>query len=514
MLSILKSLYLQGLNGLDVEVQVDVSCGIPKFIIVGLPDESLKESKERVITAIRNSGFNLPSKKIIINLSPANVRKGGAVFDLSIALGILFSSELIDANLLAKNRDTVFVGELSLDGSLKHISGVLPICIEAKKLGKKRIIVPKSNLEETAFIDGMEILGADSLKDVVSFLYGEIELLKPDKRQLKMEEVAYDIDFSEISGQEFAKRAIEVAVSGGHNILLIGEPGSGKTMLAQRITTIMPKPTLEEAREITMIYSLAGKLSNKNAVMLNRPFRFPNHGATLANMVGGGVNIKPGEISLANHGVLFLDEFSEFKREIIEALREPMESGDISINRLNMNVKFPAKFMLVAATNPCPCGFFGSDNRKCKCTDNQINRYMRRISGPIMDRIDIQVGVNSIDCNKLYGSKSESSEKIKDRVEKARKIQNLRYKNYPIKLNSKLNVEMINRFCSINNESRKLMDIAFKKLNLTIRGYYKILRIARTIADVEGKEDIQTEHIAEAIQYRSLDRKYDFKSKQ
>ena len=513
MLSIIKSLYLQGLKGLDVEVQVDVSNGIPKYIIVGLPDVSLKESKERVTTAIKNSGFNLPSKKIIINLYPANVHKGGAVFDLSIALGILFSTGLIDLKFFNQIRDTVFIGELSLDGRLKHISGVLPICIEARKLGKKRIIIPKANLKETTFLKDMEILGADSLKEVVDFLYGNIRLTKSNYSFAK-DAISYDIDYSEIVGQEFAKRAMEIAASGGHNIILIGEPGSGKTMLAQRLTTIMPEPTLEEAMDITKVFSLAGKLTSEKSLILNRPFRCPNHGATIANMVGGGINIKPGEFTLANHGVLFLDEFSEFRREVIEALREPLESGDISVNRLNINIKFPADFMLVAATNPCPCGFYGSESKKCKCSEKQINRYLRRISGPVMDRIDMQIEVNSIDCNKLYGFKSESSKSIKERVERARMIQRKRYSNYPIKLNSKLNGEMIKKFCEIDLESRRLMKSAFDKLNLTIRGYYKILKIARTIADLDDKETIQTKHIAEAIQYRSLDRKYEyFKSK-
>lgn len=511
MLAIVKSMALKGLDGYLVSIQVDISNGMPCFDIVGLPDISVKEAKERVKTAIKNTGIHLNSKKIVINLAPANTRKEGSKFDLPIALGILIASgEITNKYLNQFLEDTIFIGELSLNGKVEKVNGILSSIIEAKKLGILRVVIPKENAKEASIIEGIEVLPISHLSEIIEYLNGDgyIEKLQTQIIDLKNKSL-YQFDFSEVKGQENAKRALEIAAAGGHNCILIGCPGTGKTMLAQRIPSILPDITMEEALEVTKIYSVTGMISKENPLITNRPFRSPHHNITATSLVGGGKIPKPGEISLAHYGVLFLDEILEFNRNVLETLRGPLEDKKITISRLHTSITYPCNFILIASMNPCPCGYYGAKNKQCTCTLEQIKKYLNKISGPLLDRIDLHIEVHNIEYNNLKkNTPEENSSTIRERVNKARTIQLERYKKYNIYSNSELETNMIQKYCGIDSKSKEILENAFEKLGLSVRAYNKILKVARTIADLDMAEKITLHHITEAIQYRSLDRKY------
>lgn len=508
MISNIKTISLNGIDGNLVEVQTDIAGGLPNIEIVGLPDTSVRESKERIRTAIKNSEIEFPSRKIVINLAPASTKKEGTSYDLPIAVGILQALGEIIANDL---ENTIFIGELSLDGKINRINGVLPMCIESMNLGIKRVILPKANEREAAVIKGLEIIGVKDLKEVVDYLNKkiiiestQIDILKVFNRKDKQA-----LDFSEVKGQENVKRALEIAAAGGHNCILIGPPGSGKTMIARRIPTILPDLTFEEALEVTKIHSISGMLDNDIGIVTKRPFRSPHHTISPTSMIGGGKIPKPGEISLAHNGVLFLDELPEFNRNTLEVLRGPLEDRNVTISRLYSKVIYPSNFMLIASMNPCPCGYYGSTEKECQCSKTAIEKYLNRISGPLLDRIDLHVEVKPVKYQKLDSSnRVESSRQIKERVNKARRIQYLRYKDLNIFSNSELTPQMIEKYCVLNQECKQILELAFNKLGLSARAYSRILKVARTIADLEEKQNIEKYHLLEAIQYRSLDRKY------
>ena len=507
MLSIVKSMTLHGLEGFIVDVQVDVAGGLPCWEIVGLPDVSIREAKERVRTAIKNSRYEFPSRRIVINLAPATIKKVGSAFDLPIAIAILLATENINE---FDFKTVAFVGELSLDGNVHSITGILPMCIEAKKLGIKEIVVPKENAKEASIVDGINVIPVSSLNQVVAYLNKSIKI-NPEKfnsNELIKSNQVYNLDFSEVKGQKNIKRAIEVAASGGHNCMLIGSPGSGKTMMARRIPTILPKLSFEEALEVTKIHSVAGNISENSPLIINRPFRFPHHTISKTSLVGGGAIPKPGEISLAHYGVLFLDELPEFEKSTLEVLRGPLEDGKITISRVNATLTYPSKFMLVASMNPCPCGYYGSD-KECSCSNQAINKYLGKISGPLLDRIDIQVEVSSVKYKNFNSNtQEETSEQIRKRVEETRRIQLERYKECGIYSNSELTPKLIEKYCKLDEKSKIILEKAFNKLGLSARAYARILKVARTIADMDKSENIQSSHLLEAIQYRSLDKKY------
>ena len=498
---------LQGIDATIVTIEVNSSRGI-KFFLVGLPDSAVKESHERIISALQVNGYRFPSRQIVVNMAPADIRKEGSAYDLPLAIGILASVGEVAEEKLSKY---LIMGELSLDGSLQPIKGALPIAISARAQGYEGFILPKQNAREAAVVNNLNVYGVENIKEVIEFFNGERELeptIVNTREEFYQNQSEFPYDFADVKGQESVKRALEIAAAGGHNIIMIGAPGSGKSMMAKRLPSILPPLSLSESLETTKIHSVAGKLSKNDSLIATRPFRSPHHTISQVAMVGGGSNPQPGEISLAHNGLLFLDELPEFNRSVLEVLRQPLEDRHISISRAKYSLDYPASFMLVASMNPCPCGYYNHPTKACVCNPGQVHRYLNRISGPLLDRIDIQIEIVPVPFEKMAEQKqAESSGTIRQRVIKARKIQEERFANHPgIYCNAQMESKLLHQYANPDEKGLNLLRTAMTRLNLSARAYDRILKVARTIADLEGSESIQSNHLAEAISYRNLDR--------